>query len=61
MLPALGVEVEEKVTEAIKNFHNAEVFYLEESLLEAMWKVLRVAPSEELKIVEEARALVRAP
>jgi len=34
LLPALGVEVEKEVTEAIKNFKKAEVFYLEESLLE---------------------------
>jgi predicted nucleic-acid-binding protein len=59
LLPALGVEVEKEVTEAIKNFQNAEVFYLEESLLEAMWKVLRVVAPEELKIVEEGLNAIR--
>jgi len=40
-LPALGVEVEEGVLNAISLFRKVEVFYLELSLVEAMWKVLK--------------------
>jgi predicted nucleic-acid-binding protein len=59
LLPALGIEVEKEVTEAIKHFYSAEVYYLEESLLEAMWKVLRVVPPEELKTIEEGINAIR--
>jgi predicted nucleic-acid-binding protein len=53
LLPALGIEVEKEIIEAVKHFHSAEVHYLEVSVLEAMWKVIRVVPPEKLKVVEE--------
>jgi predicted nucleic-acid-binding protein len=53
LLPALGIEVEKEIIEAVKHFHSAEVHYLEVSVLEAMWKVIRVVPPEKLKVIEE--------
>lgn len=59
LLPALGVSVEDEIIEAIKYFHQVEVCYAEASLLEAMWKVLRVVPPEELKTVEDGINAIR--
>jgi len=59
LLPALGVEVEEEVSEAIKYFHDLEVYYAEVSILEAMWKVLKVVPAEELGVVERGIDAIR--
>ena len=53
LLPALGVEVEKEVMEAVKEFYRFEVYYLEVSLLEAMWKILKVAPPGVLNRVRE--------
>ena len=48
LLPALGIETDEDVIEAIKSFHDAEVYYLDISILEVMWKVLRLVPSDKI-------------
>ena len=42
LLPTLGVDVEEEVYDAIRLFRRVEVFYLEVSLLEALWKLARL-------------------
>ena len=41
ILPALGVDVEEEAYEAIGKFEDYKIFYLEVSLLEAMWSILK--------------------
>lgn len=59
LLPALGVDVGERVASAIELFKQVEVFYLEVSLLEAMWKLLRVALEKVLDRVEEGLKAIR--
>ncbi len=41
LLPALGIDVEEIVYQAIKKFKKYNVYYLDVSLLEAMWIILK--------------------
>ena len=53
LLPAMGIETEEEVMEAIKYFHMAEVHYVEVSILEAMWRIIKVVPAEKLDRVGE--------
>lgn len=53
LLPAMGVETEKEVLESIEYFHLAEVYYLNVSLLEAMWKIIKVVPSNRVDRVEE--------
>ena len=53
LLPAMGVETEREVMEAIKHFHTAEVHYLEASILEAMWKIIKVVPAGKIGRVRE--------
>ncbi len=48
LLPALGVEVENEILEAIRFFRRIEVLYLELGLIEAIWKVLKLVPLEKL-------------
>ena len=53
LLPAMGIETEKEVMEAIKYFHMAEIYYLEVSILEAMWKIIKVVPASKLDRVRE--------
>jgi len=53
LLPAMGIETEEEVMEAIKDFRMAEVHYLEASILEAMWKIVKVVPPDKIDRVSE--------
>jgi len=53
LLPAMGIETEKEVMEAIKHFHIAEIHYLEVSILEAMWKIIKVIPADKLDRVKE--------
>jgi len=41
LLPALGIDVEEEVYRAIEKFGKYEICYLDVSLLEAMWVILK--------------------
>ena len=51
LLPALGINVEKEAMEAIKYFHKVKVYYLEEGLLEAMWKILKMITEEKIRRV----------
>ncbi|PSN93285.1 hypothetical protein B9Q06_12410 [Candidatus Marsarchaeota G2 archaeon ECH_B_2] len=51
ILPALGVEVEKEVMDTIPHFRRFEVYYSELSILEAMWKILKVTRPENLSKV----------
>ena len=53
LLPAMGIEAEKEVMEAIKYFRMAEVHYLEAGVLEAMWKVIKVVPTDKIDRVKE--------
>ena len=52
LLPALGVGIEEEAERVIPLFRKINVYYLEAGLLEAMWKILKIANSKALKRVE---------
>jgi rRNA-processing protein FCF1 len=49
----MGIEVEKEVLEAIKYFHLAKIHYLEASILEAIWKIIRIIPIDKLDRIEE--------
>ena len=51
ILPAIGIEVESEVLEAVKCFYLVDVCFTEVNVLEAMWKVLKVIPEEKLNLV----------
>jgi len=53
LLPAIGIEVEKEVMEAIRYFRMAEVYYLEISILEAMWKVVKLVSTDKIDRVKE--------
>lgn len=59
LLPALGVEVEEEAEEVIPLFRKIDVYYLEAGLLEAMWKILKIADSKALKRVKAGIEAIR--
>ncbi len=52
LLPALGVDVEEEVLEAIRLFRYVRVHYLEVSLTEAVWKVMKLVPDNMIELVK---------
>ncbi len=58
LLPAMGVEAEGKVMNAIKHFRKTEVNYLEASILEAMWKIIKVVPVDKIERVREGIAAI---
>ena len=53
LLPAMGIEIEKEAMEAIRYFRMAEVHYLEVSIVEAMWKIIKVVPADKLDRVRE--------
>ena len=59
LLPALGVEIEEEAERVIPLFRKINVYYLEAGLLEAMWKILKIANSKALKRVEAGIDAIR--
>jgi len=59
LLPALGVEVEKNVVKAIEQFHLYDICYLEISLLEAMWCILKLIPPSKLDVVEKGIEAIR--
>lgn len=59
LLPAMGIETEKEVFESIECFHLAEVYYLNVSLLEAMWKIIKVIPFDKVdRVIEGIRAIM---
>jgi len=55
----MGISVEEEVIDAIKLFREVRVLYIEASILEAMWKIVRIVPPEELGVVREGVEAIR--
>ena len=52
LMPALGVGVEKDAEEIIPYFRKINVYYLEIGLLEAMWKIIKIAPQDKLDRVK---------
>jgi len=59
LLPAIGIEVEEEAMNIIPYLRLFKVHYLEVSILEAMWKVLRLIPRDKLRRIEEGLIAIR--
>ena len=59
LLPALGVGVEEEAEDIIPFFRRVKVYYLEVGLLEAIWKILKIADSGALKRVKMGIEAIR--
>lgn len=59
LLPAMGIDVEQEILDAIKYFRRIEVYYLEVCVLEAMWIVLKVVSSNNLDVVKEGIKAIR--
>lgn len=49
----MGIDAEKEVIEAIKYFPMAEIYYLEASILEAMWKIAKLVPPDKVDRVRE--------
>jgi len=59
LLPALGIKVEENVMRTIEFFHQYEICYMEVSILEAMWSILKLIPHDKLNIIERGIEAIR--
>lgn len=46
LLPAVGLDVEKEVYDAVKHFHKIVVYYIEASILEIMWKAIKLIRGE---------------
>lgn len=58
LLPAVGIETDLEVLEAIKLFHHYIILYLEVSVLEVMWKILKVVSPREIgRVIEGLKAI----
>ena len=53
LLPALGIDVEEEVYDAIAKFRDYEIYYIEVSLIEAMWSIIKRVKIEDREIVRK--------
>lgn len=53
ILPALGINVEKEALETIKHFYGIHINYLEVSILEALWKIIKIVPKNKLERVQE--------
>ena len=51
LLPALGIDVEEEVYAAIAKFRDYEINYIEASLIEAMWSIIKRVKIEDKNII----------
>jgi len=52
LLPALGMDVDDEVLEAIKLFRQAKIYYLELGLTEAIWRAIKLVPKDKVDRVE---------
>jgi len=59
LLPALGIDVEEEVYKAIAKFRNFEIYYIEASLIEAMWSIIKRVRIEDRKIIRKGLEGIR--
>jgi len=47
IMPTLGVDIGEEVLKCISLFDNYDIFYIEASILEAMWKLVKLIRNDE--------------
>ena len=60
ILPALGIEVEEEAMSIIPLFRKFNIYYLEVSILEAMWKIIKLVPTDKLNRVRMGLHAIRS-
>ena len=53
LLPTLGIDTDSKVLEAISYFDAIQVFYLDVSILEAMWSIIKKVPFEKQDVINK--------
>lgn len=59
LLPFLGIDVGEVIAGALHKLRDYELYYSELSLLEALWKIVKVVSFDKLDIVLEGLTLIR--
>ncbi|MCD6515458.1 MAG: PIN domain-containing protein [Candidatus Odinarchaeota archaeon] len=59
LLPTLRIDTDKEVLEAIKYFKAIKVFYLEISLMEAMWSIIKKIPSEKMDLINDGILAIR--
>jgi len=59
ILPALGFDVEDVIYKAIEYFNKIRIYYIEESILEAMWKIIKVIERKDYKRIEMGLHAIR--
>lgn len=52
LLPALGIQVEEEILEAISRFRDYNIHYIEMSLIEAIWSVIKRVDLKDMEVVK---------
>lgn len=60
LLPAVGLDVEEEVYDAVKCFHKVAVCYIEASILEIIWKAVKIVPESEMNLVRIGIEAIRS-
>lgn len=59
LLPALGIDVEKEIYGAIEKFKKYKIYYLEISLIEAMWSIIKRVDISYRRIVETGLESIR--
>jgi predicted nucleic acid-binding protein len=59
ILPFLGIDVGEVIAGVLHKLRDYELYYSELSLLEALWKIVKVVSFDKLDIVLEGLTLIR--
>jgi predicted nucleic acid-binding protein len=59
LLPFLGIDVGEVIAGVLHRLRDYELYYSELSLLEALWKIVKVVSFDKLDIVLEGLTLIR--
>lgn len=59
LLPALGVNVEEAALKPVKRFYVIRVHYLEVSILEAFWGIIKIVPVDKIDRVRTGIEAIR--
>jgi predicted nucleic acid-binding protein len=59
LLPFLGLATDEVVMYSLPKLRGAELFYSELSILEAMWKAVKIVKKEDFGVILEGLRLIR--
>lgn len=59
LLPAIGISTDREVMEAIKHFSKFEICYLEASLLELSWKILKIIDDNKMEYIKSGLKAIR--